>query len=69
MLVRAVIKHGDFGDGESTAIRLTGRTGPYPRSLHYAVVYSPHKCLHQSSFYRQFRLLLTVNAARDILEA
>ena len=48
MLVRAVINHDDFGDGESTVIRLTGRTGPYPRPLHCAVVYSPHKCLRQS---------------------
>src|ERR1700747_3180264 len=51
MLVRAVIKHDDFGDGESTAVKLTGRTGPCPRPLYCAVVYSPHKCLRQSSFY------------------
>jgi len=57
MLVRAVIKHDDFGDPESTAIRLTRRTGPCPRPLHYAVVYSPHKCLRQSSFYRAFRVV------------
>jgi hypothetical protein len=52
MLVRAVIKHDDFGDGETTAIRLTGRTGPYPRPLYCAVFCSPHKCLRRSSFYR-----------------
>src|ERR1700747_3663777 len=52
MLVRAVINHDDFGDGASTAMRLTSRTSPYPRPLHYAVVCSPHKCLRQLSAYR-----------------
>jgi hypothetical protein len=52
MLVRAAIKHDDFGHGKSTVIRLTSRTGPYPHCLHCAAVNSPHKCLRQSSFYK-----------------
>src|ERR1700747_1737065 len=61
MLVRAVIKHDDFGGGESTAIRLTGRTRPYPRPPHCAAVDRPHKCLRQFSFYRAIPRGLTIN--------
>src|SRR6201995_1597447 len=74
MLVRAMINHDDFGDGASTVIRLTGRTSPYPRPLHYAVVYSPHKCLRLSSFYRtiprsfdrQRRVVILAGAAQRL---